>query len=97
MRQNRRDGTFIFPVVTSFLAAAVSIFLCADAQAQEERGCKDGFCCQPTDPSQGRVMAKGPEVPNYRWVLRAEMGNRNSRTVVTIVYVAAWEGRPVRS
>src|SRR6266496_2492072 len=29
--------------------------------------------------------------------LRSKNRNRNSRTVVTSVYVAAWEGRPVRS
>jgi hypothetical protein len=42
-------------------------------------------------------MAKGPEVPDYRWAVVPKWGNRNSQTVVAIVYVAAWEGRRIRS
>jgi len=76
MRKNRRDGTFIFPVVTSFLVAAVVSFLHADAQAQEERRCKDGFCWEVHPPSfkGGDTLVKITKWPwprsthrNIRW------------------------------
>jgi len=76
MRKNRRPGTFIFPIVAYFLAAAVSSFLYADAQAQEERGCKDGFCWEVHPPSfkGGDTLVKITKWPwprsthrNIRW------------------------------
>jgi len=69
-RRPREHLTFVIP----FLAAAVSTFLCADAQAQEERGCKDGFCWEVYPPSfkGGDTLVKITKWPrsthrNIRW------------------------------
>src|ERR1700694_862929 len=73
MRKRRQNGTSVLPVVTSFLVAAVSSFLCSDARAQE-RGCKDGFCWEVHPPSfkGGDTMVQITKWPrsthrNIRW------------------------------
>ena len=74
--KNRGKGPFIVSVLAACFAATLSSFLCAEGQAQEEQGCKDGFCWGVYAVKGGDKLVKITKWPrsthrNMRWDCQA--------------------------